>query len=141
MTIFIFTDGGSRGNPGPAALGVTAHDESENVLFEVGTPLGITTNNEAEYQAFLAACEWLNSALQTDQFAGKVEKIVFSLDSKLVVEQLLKNWKIKEPRMAQWAQKCWAILHTLTIPYSIQHVPREQNRRADALVNQALDAV
>lgn len=135
-TFFIFTDGGSRGNPGPAAVGVFVSDEAGTVVYEQASYLGISTNNEAEYEAFLASLKWLQ-ALTPDR---RPNKVIWQLDSKLVVEQLNRNWKIKEDRLRQKAQNCWQLLEMLAIPYSIVHVVREKNKDADRLVNQALDA-
>ncbi len=135
MHIEIFTDGGSRGNPGQAAVGVVVLSGQETI-HEVGKTIGIATNNEAEYQAILLSLEWLSAA----QATLDIEKITWKLDSKLVVEQLNKNWKVKEPRMLEFAKKAWMSLATLPCPYQVIHIPREQNAAADALVNQALDA-
>lgn len=135
--LIINTDGGSRGNPGPAALGVTVRDASGQVVYERGEVLGTATNNEAEYHAVLHSLTWLQTQLAAQP---DVIKVTWKLDSKLVVEQLLKHWKIKEPRMLALAQQCWAILTQLKIATHFQHVPRAENKRADELVNQALDA-
>lgn len=135
MTITIHTDGGSRGNPGAAAIGVVAL-ESDSVIGEIKETIGTATNNEAEYAAFIVSAEWLLSFAQLDE----VTQVTWKLDSKLVVEQLNKNWKIKEPRMKDLAEKAWALLSQLNISYTILYVPRAQNAAADALVNQALDA-
>lgn len=133
----IFTDGGSRGNPGPAALGVTVQNEGGQVVYEVGKTLGIATNNEAEYQAIQASLVWLLEYVAQNP----VESVTWKLDSKLVVEQINRNWKIKEPRMMGFATNIWADLNKLPCAYKLLHIPREQNKRADALVNQALDEV
>lgn len=134
--LFIFTDGGSRGNPGAAAIGVYVVNEKSQVVYEQGTHIGVFTNNEAEYDAFSASVEWLLSYLSDNA----VDEVVWQLDSKLVVEQLQKKWKIKEERLLVKAQRCWQGLSKVTIPFSIKHVRREFNQEADRLVNQALDA-
>jgi len=135
MTLKIFTDGGARGNPGPAGLGaVFINAENNQVIYDEAKYLGVATNNEAEYEAIILALKYLQANLP-----ASVEKLEFVLDSKLVVEQLNKNWKIKEPRMKVLAQKAWQLLESLNLPYSITHVKRELNSAADALVNQALD--
>ena len=132
----IFTDGGSRGNPGSAAcafvvvLGGATIDQG-------ATALGTLTNNEAEYQGFLLSLDWLKKYKQSQT----VEAVSWKLDSKLVVEQLNHRWKIKEPRMRLLAQTCWSELTALELPHTISHVPREQNTRADALLNQTLDTL
>ncbi len=135
MELQINTDGGSRGNPGPAAIGVVVYHHNE-VIHEIKKTLGVATNNEAEYQGFLVSLEWLLSF----QDLSQVEKVVWKLDSKLVVEQLQRNWKIKEPRMRQFAEQAWLLLEQLKCAYDITYVPRAENAAADALVNQALDA-
>lgn len=130
----IFTDGGSRGNPGSAACAfVVVLDGS--TIGRGATSLGTLTNNEAEYQGFLLSLSWLKTHKNT-QTATSVS---WKLDSKLVVEQLNRRWKIKEPRMRLLAQNCWSELAVLKLPYTISHIPREQNTLADALLNQTLD--
>lgn len=133
----IFTDGGSRGNPGPAAIGVwVTTPSSSEPLYTQATTIGTATNNEAEYKAFLASLTWLEGYVKQHSVAA----IEWYLDSQLVVEQLNRNWKIKEPRMLVLAQQIWVKLATLPCSYRIQAVRREFNKEADALVNQALDA-
>ncbi len=132
----IFTDGGARGNPGPAAIGFQILDSDNKALAEIGSYLGVATNNEAEYQAIIASLEWLLE----HQPSMTITKITWKLDSMLVVEQLSRHWKIKEPRLRDLAQKAWGLLEKLGVTYSLGHVPRAQNKRADELVNQALDA-
>lgn len=139
--LLIFTDGGSRGNPGAAAIGVfvttkVTPDQTPEVIYQYGAYVGFATNNEAEYEAFLTSLKWLTEYLTNHQ----VQRVTWQLDSKLVVEQLNKNWKIKEDRLRLKAQECWQLLTALSLPYSITHIPRELNHEADRLVNQALDA-
>ncbi len=135
--LIIHTDGGSRGNPGPAAIGVFAQLDNED-LFEIAHYIGESTNNEAEYQALIASIE----ALLADKprvSLSAVENAEWRLDSMLVVQQINKKWKIKEPRLRLLAERCWKGLGALPFPYSITYVPRSQNKAADTLVNQALD--
>lgn len=132
--ITIHTDGGSRGNPGPAACGIVVHKGNE-VLYEAAEYLGTLTNNEAEYTGVLRALEWLTRSSLSHEAS-----VQFYLDSKLVVEQLNKNWKIKDARMKQYADRCFLLISELPIAITFSHVPREDNSDADALVNQALDA-
>ena len=135
--IIINTDGGSRGNPGKAALGFTAQTGDGEVVQELGKYIGIATNNEAEYSAFLESLSWVETYLESK----KDIIVVWKLDSKLVVEQLNRRWKIKEPRLQEFARKAWEILQKRLFAFEIEYVPREQNTRADQLVNEALDAV
>lgn len=130
--IVIFTDGGSRGNPGPAAVGV--HIETLNK--KIGQCIGIRTNNDAEYEALILGLQ------KTKHFLGKEKaKKVFVkcfLDSELVVKQLNHEYKLKEPRIQQYFIEIW----NLSLEFgkvSFTHIPREKNKVADAMVNEALD--
>lgn len=137
MTVFVHTDGGSRGNPGPSACGVVILDSQTNeVLTEDHKYLGIGTNNEAEYQGLLMAIQMLST------FAPEhgVEKVIFRLDSNLVVQQMLGNWKVKEARMREYVVSAQASLAKAPYSWSIEYVPRAQNAFADMQVNMALDA-
>lgn len=149
-TLKIYTDGGSRGNPGMAGVGIYVTDEANKVVYKQASYLGIKTNNESEYEGFLLSAKWLiNEFLtkETIEVEGdikktfKPKKIEWYLDSKLVVEQLNKNWKIKEPRLRLLAQQCWEQLSALPHPFTIQHVLRNKNGEADALANLAMDSV
>lgn len=137
----IFTDGGSRSNPGPAAIGVVVWRDDQ-VVFELGKTIGIATNNEAEYIAVIEALGWLlNQGGGSREPGGERQDVDFFLDSKLVVEQLNRNWKIKEPRMQKLASNCWDLISSYKIGKIVfKHVPRSENADADTLVNQALDA-
>jgi len=135
MNLVIHTDGGARGNPGPAGIGVVFLAD-EVLLLEDKAFIGQKTNNEAEYMAFQSSVLTLKKNLHI----WKPKKIEWKLDSLLVVEQLNRKWKIKEPRLSDFAQRIWQELATLDVSYTISHVPRAQNAAPDALVNQALDA-
>lgn len=134
--ISIFTDGGSRGNPGPAAVGVVFF-EGEKELFKTGQCIGDQTNNVAEYQAFLLSVQELKMWI-VEHPASSVQ---WFLDSKLVVEQLNQRWKIKDPNLKVLWQTAIEELSQLGFPYSISHIPREENSVADSMVNQALDGL
>ena len=129
--VVIYTDGGARGNPGPAGAGVVIIDGERKE--EVKAFLGEKqTNNWAEYEAVVIA---LGKALE---MLLRDRDIEFRLDSQLVVEQLKGNWKIKEPGLRAQAAKVRSLLKdfgTVTFIY----VPREENKEADRLVNEALD--
>ncbi len=139
MKLFVFTDGGSRGNPGPSAIGgVILQDAKDGaVIADFSEYLGEGTNNEAEYKGLLHSLELVQTFFAEHP---EVDECAWHLDSKLVVEQINKNWKIKEPRMRVFAEKCWSILSTFPFKKTIMYVPRAQNAVADSLVNQALDA-
>jgi ribonuclease HI len=138
IKLAIHTDGGARGNPGPAAIGVHVINEHDEVVFELAKTIGVATNNEAEYQAFVASAEWLKEFTQkTDATISSVE---WRLDSMLVVEQLNRRWKLKQLTLKPFFDQAQALLSEFSFAKSIVYVPRERNREADALVNQALDA-
>jgi len=136
MIINVFTDGGSRGNPGDAAIGGIILNSDKSLLYEFSKYIGTATNNEAEYLALQHVLEWVKE----NEKKEKITRAVFHLDSKLVVEQINQNWKIKEPRMRTLAGKCWEIMEKLDCETAFTHVRREKNQEADLLVNQALDA-
>jgi ribonuclease HI len=130
--VIIYTDGGARNNPGPAAAGVVIFDGNAEVI-ELKQFLGPQTNNWAEYEAVaIALAEAKRLGL-----AGRPVEV--RLDSKLVAEQLMGNWKIKEPTLKpQWAKV--RTMMAADFPGIIfKHIPREQNKQADRLVNEALD--
>lgn len=130
--IIINTDGGARGNPGPAAAGAFA-TENGSVLFELKKYLGDRqTNNFAEYEAVILALEEVKRRGLTDR------TILFRLDSMLVVEQLSGNWKIKEPTLKEKAAHIRAQLADFA-SVKFSYVPRAENKEADRLVNEALD--
>ena len=132
MKLIIEADGGSRGNPGPAAYGCLVKDAQTNeVLFEEGKTLGITTNNVAEYSGLVAALE---AAHEIDPNA----QIEVRMDSKLVVEQMSGNWKIKHENMKDLVGKARKAFAESQVKYV--WVPRENNLAADTLLNIALDA-
>jgi ribonuclease HI/probable phosphoglycerate mutase len=135
MELKIFTDGGSRGNPGIAGGGVVVY-HLDQVIFEKAIFWGQKTNNESEYLAFLAALDWLSDF----SVGNQISKVEFFLDSKLVVEQINKKWQIKEPRLREFANQAWQKLSALPCQVSITHILRKDNAQADALANQAMDA-
>ncbi|MBI3887842.1 ribonuclease HI family protein [Candidatus Microgenomates bacterium] len=124
--IKIFTDGGSRGNPGPAAAGYVVFDSAGNIREKCGKYIGIATNNDAEYQGVVEAL----SAVSDPELA-------FFLDSMLVVNQLNGLWKVKEARIREYITKIRVLEAGRKITYT--HIPREKNKEADSLVNETLD--
>jgi ribonuclease HI len=138
--INIFTDGGSRSNPGIAGVGVHIETSTGEKIFDEAKFLGIKTNNEAEYLAFLEALQFLVTFCQQQKEMKKEISFHFYSDSKLMVEQLNRRWKIKEARLQNLAQTAWQLLQSLPYPYEITHILREKNTVADALANQAMDS-
>ncbi|MBU1636976.1 ribonuclease HI family protein [bacterium] len=137
MDLNAFIDGGARGNPGPAAIGIHICDEDGNPLFEEGTFIGHATNNEAEYKALIRLLEVAASDPVIHSFEGGTLRI--HCDSNLVVQQVLGNWKIKEPRLKELYDEVQQKKPVTGMKLRIKHVPREENKDADRLVNEALD--
>ena len=129
--LIVNVDGGSRGNPGPAAIAAVATDPSGKVLEERSEAIGEATNNVAEYRALL-----LGIALARDLGADEVELIG---DSELIVRQVKGNCKVKQEHLRPLHTKVSDALHKLD-KWSIRSVKREKNVRADELVNEALDS-
>lgn len=138
IEIVIHSDGGSRGNPGLAAIGVVAESQGK-VLFEISKVIGETTNNIAEYTAVLEGMKELYKMHNMGLLSG-VSKISWFLDSQLVVEQLLGRYKIKKQHIKDLVSEISTVRMTLPYPILFSHVKREQNKEADSLVNQAMDA-
>jgi len=136
--VFIYTDGGSRGNPGPSALGVHVEDEFGKTLAGIGKRLGITTNNIAEYSAILEAYNWL---LDNMLSLGPDAEIYFFMDSQLAYSQLIGLYKIKNLKLKEILVQIKAKEKELGLKVNYAHVPRENNKKADRLVNLALDNV
>ena len=134
--IIIHTDGGSRGNPGPAAIGVTCNYQDQN-LFEISETIGETTNNVAEYTAVIKAIQKLK------ELNIKAKKVLFVLDSQLIVNQLLGKYKIKDAKLKELNTIVHALkseFKTQGVSFHIKHVLRGENKIADSLVNDALDS-
>lgn len=133
--IIIYTDGGARGNPGPAALGAYITNTEGSVLAKIATYIGETTNNTAEYQAIISGLKW---ALENKQ-KENIEKITFYMDSQLAYSQLTGLYKVKNESIRKLVFEVRTLETTLSIPILYNHIPREKNKQADALVNLALD--
>ena len=136
MKIIIYTDGGARGNPGPAAIGVVFYNEQQQMLKEYAECIGTATNNEAEYGAVILALKKAKLLLGKEKI--KQTEIDFKLDSELVVRQLNHQYKIEGENM----QKLFIIIWNLLTEFgkvNFAHIPREQNKEADRLLNEALD--
>lgn len=136
--MIVFTDGGSRGNPGPSALGVVLQDEKSQILKKYGQTIGSGTNNQAEYQAVVFALKKLKSLI-----GGKVAaqtEVEIRSDSELLISQLSGQYKILDSKIQSLFLAVW----NLKIDYkkiNFTLIPREKNEMADALANEALDQV
>ncbi|MHB9150561.1 MAG: ribonuclease HI family protein, partial [Thermoleophilia bacterium] len=124
------TDGASRGNPGPGAIGVVLEDEQGNVLEEIGARIGTATNNQAEYQALL-------TGLETALDRG-VERVRILSDSELLVKQLRQEYRVKNEELKELFLQARSLIQRFE-RVEIKHVPRGENVRADELANLALD--
>jgi len=134
--IIINIDGGSRGNPGPAAFGVVFSHESGAVIKSYGETMGIATNNEAEYGGLIFALKKAKHLLGKNQL--KKTKVVINLDSELVANQLNGKYKILEPDLQPLFIKVWNLKFDFP-NLNFHYIPREKNKRADKLVNEILD--
>lgn len=130
MKLTIYTDGGSRGNPGPSGIGAVIYNEKKEIIKEISKYIGQGTNNQAEYQALLTGLEEVKKL-------GASEVDIF-MDSELVIKQLKQEYKVRDKHLAVLFVKIWNILQDFK-KHSLNHVLREKNKRADDLVNKALD--
>lgn len=130
MKLIIYTDGGARGNPGPAGLGIAIYNEAREKVAELSRFLGVATNNQAEYRAVIVALEKAR--------AMGADELEFYLDSELVVKQLNREYKVKNKDLAP----LFLMIHNLSLSFrkiTYTHVFREQNEEADRLANEAMD--
>lgn len=130
--VIVEADGGSRGNPGPAGYGAVVTDAATgDVLAERKAGLGFTTNNVAEYSGLIAGLE-----AATELGAAIVD---VRMDSKLVIEQMSGRWRIKHAPLQALAQRAGALVAGFT-KVTFEWIPRERNKHADRLANEAMDA-
>ena len=135
--IILNTDGGSRGNPGPAAIGVIVSNESGQVIKTYGETIGTATNNDAEYQALILGLKKAKSLIGKEK--AKSMAIECHLDSELVVKQMNHQYKLKDEKVQRYFIEIWNLMLDFDI-VEFKHIPREQNKLADKCVNEALDA-
>src|SRR3989344_3827081 len=130
----IYTDGGARGNPGPAGIGVVIKGLAE--IKKYSEYIGQATNNEAEYQAVIFALKKLKQLIGKEK--AKTSSVQFLVDSELLERQMNGHYKIEQPHIQKFFIEIW----NLKVNYgavTFKHVPREKNREADRMVNAALD--
>jgi len=130
MTYSLYIDGGARGNPGPGGIGVVIIDESGKTIYELSKYIGSCTNNEAEYVAM-----W--TGLQV-AISKEIKKISVFTDSELVAKQLLGDYKVKNERLKKLHERVKNLVPSFE-QISFTHIRREKNKRADELVNEALN--
>ncbi len=129
-SVIAYADGASRGNPGPASYGIVVYDESGVELHRAGRAIGRGTNNRAEYEGAIAALE---AALGLG-----AKEVELRMDSELVVRHLTGRYKVRNPNLLPLYKRVLA-LRSRFERVALTHVPREQNRVADRLANEALD--
>lgn len=135
--VIINIDGGSRGNPGPSGLGVVISDEKGEPLKKYSQCLGSLTNNEAEYQALIFALKKAKALFGKE----KIKKMSFELrsDSELLVRQMKGEYKILDAKIKNLFLTAWNLkIDFKSVAFTL--VPREENKEADRLVNEALDS-
>ena len=133
--VAIHTDGGSRGNPGPAACAFVAEEDGV-VVHKAAFYLGKATNNVAEYTGVIKALDWILSS------GGKFTKkeIVFYLDSELIVRQILGIYRVKDLKLKSLYDEVTSLIKKTTLVINFKNIPREKNKEADYLLNKELDS-
>ena len=132
--IKIYTDGGARGNPGPSASAFLVINNSK-IIYKRSRYFGKATNNEAEYNAVIDAYEWLTQS----SLRETIKKVVFNIDSELVVKQLQEKYRTKSENLKPLIARIKSLENILKKEVVYKTVPREANKLADKLVNQKLD--
>ncbi|KKQ92166.1 MAG: Ribonuclease H [Microgenomates group bacterium GW2011_GWC1_39_7b] len=133
--IIIHTDGGARGNPGPAACAFVAK-KNGGLIGKESIDLGKTTNNAAEYQGVLLALNWI---LRLKEFDLNTTTISFYLDSELIVKQIIGLYKVKNENLKKINLNIKNIINNNKLKINFYNIPRSQNKEADFLVNKELD--
>jgi ribonuclease HI len=135
--VIAYTDGGSRGNPGPAGVGVVFTDKKGNIIKGYSQDIGVRTNNEAEYEAVIFALQKAKHLYGKSKI--KQNGLEIRMDSQLVARQLKGEYRINEEHLHPLFMKIWNMQVDLG-KISFAEIPREQNKEADRLANEAMDA-
>lgn len=128
--VTLYTDGGSRGNPGKAACAYVVTNEKDEVLFSEGKYLSICTNNQAEYNGLIQGLRYL--------IKENIKDVTVLMDSELVIKQVRGEYKVKDANIKLLISQINGILPMFE-HISFNHIPREKNKKADKLVNEILD--
>lgn len=135
--IIIYTDGGSRGNPGKAGIGAVFCNEKDQIIKKFGEYLGDNlTNNDAEYQAIIFALKKFKAVF--GKAIAEISDVEIRADSELVVKQLNGGYRLQEPKIQQFFIEIWNLKFDFQ-SVKFRHIPREKNKEADRMVNEALD--
>ena len=135
MKVNIYTDGGSRGNPGISGYGVVVTDASGQTIHQEAKFLGVKTNNEAEYMGFIAALNWLKN----HHSQLKITSIDFFSDSQLIIRQIKGQYKVKAKNLLPLFNSAKSLIVQIDLPIQFQDIRRHHNQLADTLANQAMD--
>ena len=130
--LIAYVDGGSRGNPGVAGYGAHILDEEGNELATLSHTIGIQTNNQAEYSGLIAALDYA--------YINHFDKVKIFADSELMVRQINGRYKVKNQNLKRLFEQARLLIGCFKV-FSIQHIPREDNREADRLANLAMDSL
>lgn len=136
-SLYIYTDGGARGNPGPAASAFVVKDEDNGVIFKGSKFLGVATNNVAEYSAVILALKWLLENLNSIEF----ENAFLIVDSELVAKQVNGFYRIKNKKLIKLSAKVFSLRKKINRKVCFIYKERSLNKEADLLVNRTLDSV
>ena len=131
MTLYAFTDGASRGNPGESGIGLLVKDQTGKIVLSLGGYIGEATNNIAEYTALLALLKRMKQMRCT--------KLVIHSDSELMVRQLLGEYRVKDECLKKYHQKVSRLLGECPCEFELKYIPRSENRDADRLANMAIN--
>lgn len=130
MKLILYTDGGARGNPGPAGIGIVICDAKNKIIKKIAKYIGRATNNQAEYQALILGLETVKKM--------KAREVYCYLDSELVVKQLNHKYKIKNRGLGPLFIKVWNLSQSFK-KINFYYIPREKNIEADKLVNEVIE--
>lgn len=128
----VYTDGGARGNPGPSGIGVVIYDKDGEIVLKKSEYIGTKTNNQAEYQALILGLNEVGNL--------KADEVTCYLDSELVTKQMRGEYRVRNKNIAPLYQIASKLAKKFD-KINFQHIPREENKEADFLVNEALDRV
>jgi ribonuclease HI len=138
MKFIINTDGGARGNPGPSGIGVVIAGDDGSIIGQYKKYIGEATNNVAEYKALILGLEKAHEISNSKFQISNETELQIKMDSELIVRQMQGRYKIKEPTLKILASEVLILIKKFkTVTFT--HIPREQNKLADKLVNEAID--
>jgi ribonuclease HI len=132
MTIYAFTDGASRGNPGESGIGVVVKDEKGDILLSEYGYIGIATNNIAEYSALIALLKRIKKLPHT--------RLIVHSDSELMVRQINGEYKVKDENIRKYYQKVLKLVDGESHQFEVKHIPRSENSEADRLANKGIES-